>query len=154
MQPAPGDFAGRQNAIVGVWRQAECGKALLVAARALAGVRKYQHALAGLAQPGHAFTCGREDRLALVQGPPLVEQHVIEPVGDRAKAGDRDGVGVHGGPPYNASNAVPELASVCSATVTGTPRMRCRIAVQAWFLAPPPMPMTRRNCGAPSKARR
>lgn len=44
--------------------------------------------------------------------------------------------------PRRANRAAPKAASGLAAVVTGTPRARFRIAVQAWLAAPPPTEIT------------
>ena len=107
VQSAPGNFARRQHAVIGIERQAKCGKALLIVIGASTGVGKHQHAFAGLPQPRHAFDRFGEDRLAFVQGSPLVEQDVVEPFGDGTEPRDGDRTVFHGGPPCKASSAAP-----------------------------------------------
>ncbi len=132
------------------WRKTEIGQTFRVVVGPAAGVREDQHALARRAQGADAIARFGEHRLAFVQGTPLVEEDVVEAIGNLAEARDRcGGEGAHDGPPCSASKAVPKLASVSSATLTCRPRVRWRIAVQAALRAPPPMLMTRCKAGAP-----
>ena len=78
VQAAPGDLARRQHAVIGLRRQAECGKAPLVADGALAGIGEHDDALAGALQRRHAVACRRVDLAPVMQHAPLVEQHVID----------------------------------------------------------------------------